>query len=106
MLSCGRTIALEVSVKGVFIFPIDLYLFEDWEIWLKSVSWADEADAIHDLRAIGPWLLLPKIVTGEAQYREVGVRLLNRIHIVVLFGVTSVGGYIHNQDHLSSVVLQ
>jgi len=90
----------------MFIFPVDFYLFEDLEIRFKSPSWTNMTDAVHDLCAVATWLLLSKTIAGKSQHHEVGVILLKRINLVVLIGVTSVSGYVHNQDNLSLVVLQ
>jgi len=66
MFPCRWAKTLKISEEWVFIFPINFYLFEDFEIRFESSSGTNMADTIHDLGAIAPGLLLPKVITREA----------------------------------------
>jgi len=61
-----------------------------------------------DLTGIGARLLPEELVAGEAQDTEglASILLCQCIERVVLGGVASEGGQVHNKEHLSSVVGQ
>jgi len=106
LLPDGGTPRLEEGVDGVFLLPIHIRLGEHLEVWDEVIARPDMPEDRVDLTGIGARLLPQELVAGEAQDTEglASILLCQCIERVVLGGVASEGGQVHNKEHLSSVV--
>jgi len=98
------TPALEKSVDRILILAVHIGFGEHLEIWNEPVTGSNMFYDSVDLTGICTWFLSEELVAGEAQYLEGLVRVLlcECIERVVLRGVASEGGEIHNQENLNN----
>jgi len=103
----GRAVFLEIRVERSLYGPVDVNLGEHLEVGDEATSRTHVLDAVKDLNLCARFLIM-ELSAGETQDDEGVITIfgLECIHTMVMGGEPSVGGDVHHQDHLSSVVTE
>lgn len=65
-----RAVGLEIGVQWMLVLPVHIHFLCQVEGRNKAIPGTDVLERVEDFRTVPAWLLLAKLVTGDAQDME------------------------------------